>query len=297
MRRLRTLPYSIALLFAAGLLLYSCGPGKGHYTVDTLVANYAYETELETGIPSAQRETIDYDAENDLDSQSEEDIREEQKEEREEAEELKDNPKVEGSVEPAVEVKQGPRYHDRIKVRNIGRLVEVFNDSNYRQLTYAKALGIEPIKNLARAYNTRRPLLRIRSTADYTVDTLTHSLPYLVPEASRLLTAIGRNFKDSLRRRGADGYRVRVTSLLRTPYSVKRLRKVNINSTDSSTHQFGTTFDLSYRRFHCLDTTRTINEEDLKNLLAEVLYDLREQGRCLVKYERKTGCFHVTVTR
>ena len=68
-----------------------------------------------------------------------------------------------------------------------------------------------------------------------------------------------------------------VTSLLRTPYTVKRLRRVNRNATDSSTHQFATTFDISYRRFHCLDSTRTVNEEDLKNLLGEVLLDLRRE--------------------
>ena len=128
----------------------------------------------------------------------------------------------------------------------------------------------------------------------YEVDSLKHSLPYLVPEAAKLLGDIGRNFIDSLAMRGADGYRVKVTSLLRTPWSVRRLQRVNVNATEASTHQFGTTFDLSYTRFHCLDSTRTIHEEDLKNLLGEVLRDLRDSGRCMVKYERKTGCFHIT---
>lgn len=275
-------------------LLISCGQKKGRYEIDKMIAHYAYEAELETGVRSAQRDTT-FDEEQEADDSDIDEALPENKDDKDENDEIASGVKSDEPI-PPTEIKQGPRYHDRIRVRSIGRLAEVFNDSNHRQFAFAKALGIQPIRGIAEAYHTRRPMLKITSTADYTVDSLTHSLPYLVPEASRLLTSIGRNFKDSLRRRGADGYRIRVTSLLRTPYTVKRLRRVNINATDSSTHQFGTTFDISYRRFHCLDTTRTINEEDLKNLLAEVLYDLRNQGRCLVKFERKTGCFHVTVT-
>lgn len=193
-------------------------------------------------------------------------------------------------------IRQGPRYHDRIHINPIGRLNEVFNDSNKYQYAAAERLGIIPIRTLAEAYFTSRPIVKIESNQYYTLDSLSHSLPYLVPEAGQLLSDIGSNFIDSLARRGADGYRIRVTSLLRTPQTVRRLRRVNRNAVDSSTHQFGTTFDISFTRFHCLDTTRTINEEDLKNLLGEVLLDLRNQRRCLVKYERKGGCFHITTT-
>ena len=289
MRTARSLMFLSLSILAMITVMLSCGHKKGRYEIDSLIADYAYESELETGIPSAQRDTF---TEEDAD---ESDASETQQEEIANEKEVS-KPVADESIAP-VAIKEGPRYHDRIRVRSLGRLAEVFNDSNYRQYEYAKKLGIAPIKRLEDAYHTRRPIMMIKSNSDYTVDTLTHSLPYLVPEASRLLTAIGRNFKDSLRRRGADGYRIRVTSLLRTPHTVKRLRRVNINATDSSTHQFGTTFDISYRRFHCLDTTRTINEEDLKNLLAEVLYDLRREGRCLVKFERKTGCFHITATK
>ena len=193
-------------------------------------------------------------------------------------------------------IKQGPRYHDRLHINSVGRLAEVFNDSNYAQDVFAEAIGIRPIHTLADAYHTTRPMVHIVSNEYYLVDSLTHSLPFLVPEAARLLKRIGANFIDSLGSRGADGYRIKVTSLLRTPATVKRLRRVNVNATDSSTHQFGTTFDLSYVKFACSDSTRTINEEDLKNLLAEVLFDLRNEQACMVKFERKTGCFHITTT-
>lgn len=185
----------------------------------------------------------------------------------------------------------------RIPVRPIGRLWEVFNDSNYQHYAHAERLGIRPITSLRDAYRTRRPVIKIESNELYLVDSLTHSLPYLVPEAARLLDDIARNFRDSLSSRGGYPHLFRVTSLLRTPLTVKKLRRINRNATDSSTHQFGTTFDISYARFYTPDSTKAINDGDLKNLLGEVLYDLRRQGRCLVKYERKSPCYHITVTR
>lgn len=192
---------------------------------------------------------------------------------------------------------QGPRNHDRIHVNLPGRLRELFNDSNKYQYAAAERLGLTPLTGVGNAYYTTRPVVLVESNKFYTIDSLSHSLPFLVPEAEKLLHDIGSNFIDSLASRGADGYRIMVTSLLRTPQTVKRLRRINRNAVDSSTHQFGTTFDISYTRFHCLDETRTINEEDLKNLLGEVLLDLRTRERCLVKFEAKGGCFHITATR
>ena len=188
-------------------------------------------------------------------------------------------------------------YVRSLKVRNIGPLAEVFNDSNYVQLASAIELGIDPIEDFSLAYFTKRPIVKITSNRFYQVDSLTHSLPYLVPEAATLLTDIGRRFTDSLEARGGDSYRIKVTSLLRTPLTVRKLRRVNVNAKDTSAHQYGTTFDLSWTNFYCLDENRQINEGDLKNLLAEVLDQLRSEGRCYVKFEKKTSCFHVTARK
>lgn len=185
----------------------------------------------------------------------------------------------------------------RIRVRHIGSYREVFNDSNKYQYAYAEKLGINPITDLRSTYCTKRPIVKITPNQYYHVDSLTHSIPYLVPEAANLLKDIGKNFIDTLANRGGKGYKIKVTSLLRTPSTIRRLRRVNINATDSSTHQFGTTFDISWSNFYCTDSTRIIRSDILKGLLAEVLYDLRNQQRCLVKYEHKTACFHVTTTK
>ena len=184
---------------------------------------------------------------------------------------------------------------DMKRYGRIGRLGELFNDSNKYQYAAAERIGIQPIRSLVQAYYLQKPLVEIASCRWYDLDTLTHSMPYLVPQAANLLETIGRSFTDSLVKRGAPGHKFRVTSVLRTPHSVKRLRRVNGNATDSSTHQFATTFDISYSRFNYYGGSR-LSEEELKYVLAEVLRDLRAQGRCLVKYERKSPCFHITAT-
>lgn len=183
----------------------------------------------------------------------------------------------------------------RLALEWTGRLKTEFNDSNHVHLQAARQLGFEPITNGADIMNIRRPVVRVESCRDFFVEDLTHSFPYLVPEAEGLLHEIGCRFNKALEDRGGGKYRIKVTSLLRTPSTVKRLSRVNRNATNESTHSYGTTFDISYSKFICdddRDTHRTF--EDLKNLLGEVLHGLREEGRCYVKYEVKQSCFHIT---
>lgn len=180
----------------------------------------------------------------------------------------------------------------------VGNLARQFNDLNDAHLEVASAVGIPPIHSLRDVWHLKKPIERVTTCEDFIVDSLTHSFPYLVPGAAALLHDIGRGFRDSLQSRGGGDYRIIVTSVLRTSESVGRLRRRNINSTENSAHLYGTTFDISYIRFQPSDSVGVMRREgDLKNLFAEVLMDLREQGRCLVKYERKQGCFHITSTR
>ena len=73
------------------------------------------------------------------------------------------------------------------------------------------------------------------------------------------------------------------------------LRRRNRNASDNSAHQYGTTFDISYIRFMPGQSDYRLNDECMKNVLGEVLNDLRNRGRCYVKFERKQSCFHITV--
>lgn len=168
-----------------------------------------------------------------------------------------------------------------------------FNDLNDKHLASAKHLGIAPISSVEEMNKARRPLKKISSCWKYQVDRLTHSVPYLVPEAYDLLEVIARNFKDSLDNKCLPSHSLIVTSVLRTHSTVKKLKKKNINASFNSAHVYGTTFDIAYARYR-MDGSKTTTRDKLKTVLAEVLRDLRKQGKCYVRYEYKQGCFHVT---
>lgn len=178
-----------------------------------------------------------------------------------------------------------------------GTLRELFNDSNYIHYAEAEALGIDPIRKESMAVHIKRPLVHVVSNRYYKVDELRHSYPFLVPESFALLDTIGKRFHDTLSARGGGNYRLKVTSMLRTDRTVHRLRRVNRASVDSSAHLFGTTFDISFTNFIYDGGEPTRTQEDLKNLLAEILYGLHEENRCYVKYEHRSGCLHITVRR
>ena len=133
----------------------------------------------------------------------------------------------------------------------------------------------------------------------YVVDSLTHSIPYLVPRASALLDTIGSNFLDSLAAKGLNPNQVIITSVLRTENDVKRLRRRNGNASANSAHCFGATFDVSWKRFKKVEDKggrplQDVSADTLKLVLSEVLRDLRQAEKCYIKYELKQGCFHIT---
>lgn len=175
-----------------------------------------------------------------------------------------------------------------------GALGKVFNDSNKFHIEVAEANGVRPFHTLGDVWEESGKLERLRTCEAYYLDDLTHSLPYLTPQAHKLLKDIGMAFRDSLNARGGGYYRVKVTSVLRTPAMVKRLRRRNRNAVDTSAHLYGTTFDISYLKFICDSTNIPRTQEDLKNLLGEVIEAQRQKGRCFVKYERKQSCYHIT---
>ena len=171
-----------------------------------------------------------------------------------------------------------------------------FNDLNPVHLAEAQKIGIEPVPSREAAEHASRQMEEIETNKYYEVEELTHSIPYLVPEAAKLLEDIGRNFQDSLRNLNASIYKVKVTSVTRTVDDVKNLKKRNTNSSENSAHQYGTTFDVSWARFTKVDEEDTLNidRDRLKMVIVMVLRDLKKADRCYVKHERKQGCFHIT---
>ena len=131
----------------------------------------------------------------------------------------------------------------------------------------------------------------------YEMYDLTHSIPFLVPSAAKLLADISQNFRDSLYSKDLPLYRLYLTSVTRTDDDITGLTRRNINATDNSAHRYGTTFDISWKRFDQVDadTLREVSPDRLKLVLAQVLFDLKNEERCYVKHERKQACFHITV--
>ncbi|MBQ2878344.1 MAG: hypothetical protein IJE42_05370, partial [Bacteroidaceae bacterium] len=82
--------------------------------------------------------------------------------------------------------------------------------------------------------------------------------------------------------------------VLRTNADVKRLKRSNVNSSSNSAHCYGTTFDISWKRFLSEYGETTENSVKLKLILGEVLRDLKKQGSCYIKHEAKQACFHIT---
>lgn len=175
-----------------------------------------------------------------------------------------------------------------------------FPDTNAVQLVAAQHWGVTPVRDREDAEARKRELVYIASSPYYHVDPLYSSIPYLVPRAAVLLHDIGQAFFDSLYVKGVPLHKMIVTSVLRSQEDVVKLRRRNGNATENSCHLYGTTFDICYNRYKTVEdpdgpVRRRVRNDTLKWVLSEVLRDMREQGRCYIKYEVKQGCFHMTV--
>lgn len=175
-----------------------------------------------------------------------------------------------------------------------------FNDLNDVQMKVAQAIGVPPVADREAAQQLKSSLVELTDTDSYVIDSLTHSIPFLIPSAKELLDRIGANFLDSLSSKGLNPNKLVVTSVLRTEDDVARLRRRNQNASENSTHRYGTTFDLSYWRYVKVPDLRGRPYEDvppewLRAVLSQVLKDLHDEEACYVKYERQQNCFHITV--
>lgn len=193
--------------------------------------------------------------------------------------------------------KEGKEVKNRIfSVPHFGK---TFPDENDVQLLAAQKYGVQPVLNREDAEKRKSELVYIGSNPYFYVDKLNNSIAYLVPRASVLLQDIGKNFYDSLQVKGLPLHKIIVTSVLRTKDDVEKLSRRNQNAKPNSCHLYGTTFDICYNRYKTVeaqgDLRRKVQNDTLKWILSEVLRDVREQNRALVKYEVKQGCFHITV--
>ena len=171
-----------------------------------------------------------------------------------------------------------------------------FSDMQEKQKRAAIANGLAPFKSRAdieqqyKRLRREKRLVKIESNSKYVVRPLTYSSPYVVPKVERLLEDIAESFQKKTQSKA----RFMVTSVLRTEEDVKKLRRTNGNASTASCHCNATTIDISYVRFD-QDESRPRDEYQLRLALAQTLYELRKQGRCYVRRERKQYCYHITV--
>ena len=188
------------------------------------------------------------------------------------------------------------------RVRGVWSYAECFPDIQDVQIVAAQKYGITPVKNRmeAEVLVKRHQLVNICHSPFYAIDNLTHSIPYLVPRAQHLLNTICLNFIDSCQVKGLPIHLPIVTSVLRTTDDVSNLQRGNKNATTNSCHFYGTTVDIAYNKFMPMtgeyesEAALLRWNEPMKQVLSEVLNDLRKRNLCYVKYERKQGCFHLT---
>ena len=160
----------------------------------------------------------------------------------------------------------------------------------------AKRKGISPSRSDKefRKYISEGKLVRVRTGRKYIVDRMYFSHPVITGDSKILLDEISRRFREKTSRNGLNGARFYITSMTRKTDNLKSLRRYNRNSSANSPHLYGNAFDISYKRFSVRKMFLTnCDKKFLKEALAEVISQLRDEKRCWATYERMQNCFHV----
>ncbi|MBN2806951.1 MAG: hypothetical protein JXR22_09850 [Prolixibacteraceae bacterium] len=196
-------------------------------------------------------------------------------------------------------------YRHLTQAKGYGKIkVDWYRDLNPVHLKYAKANGIKPYKKNKDFHNEvhllvkNDQLVRVNNTRNYTVKRLTHSHPYLTPDAVDLLDDLGKRFRKKLKQNELGSYAYQVSSLLRTEESQKGLSRSNRNASPNTSHLYGTTFDIAYNNVvkKPLPWMKVeVADARVIKLLSEAIGELRSEGRCVVVTEKHETCFHITV--
>ncbi len=170
------------------------------------------------------------------------------------------------------------------------------NDRLVDYASAAKQKGIVPCKNDEdiRSRVAAGKLVKVKGGRNYTIDRLTHSSPYLTRDTRKLLDEIASRFREKTTGKKLYGAKLIVTSMTRKTESIKRLRRSNFNASANSPHQYGNAFDITYKRFIVKKMTITnCDHRFMKEALAEIILEMKKEGKCWATYERSQSCFHV----
>jgi hypothetical protein len=188
----------------------------------------------------------------------------------------------------------------------------------------AQRAGVGPVRDsahVAQLLGSGRLVELPDSTEWWVLRELDQSLPYVTPRTQEVLGEIGRRFHARLEQHGLPAFRLDVTSVLRTGAQQEALRRRNRNASQTtSSHEFGSTFDVAYLSFAAphviadppggrldarlrayatlqLDTLGTRYAPHLEGELGAVLQAMQRDGVLMTLRERSQPVYHITVVR
>jgi hypothetical protein len=198
-------------------------------------------------------------------------------------------------------------------------------DANAAQTARAQRLGVRAGDGYERLAEQGRLVRLADNTRFWTVRDLDYSVPYVTPDTEAMLAEMGERFQAKLDSLGLPQFRLVINSVLRTAENQRALRRWNPNAAAGvSSHEYGTTIDVAYRRFAPpaeglpgLDArsagamempARTLYEvlmtematqrgTELQAALGRVIAEMRAEGKLMVMMERQQTVFHMTVAR
>lgn len=198
---------------------------------------------------------------------------------------------------------------------------------NADQLAVARRLGIpQPVTEEAvRRLLADGRLVELEENEYWTLRSTEYGTPLGTPDLVALLREIGRRFHERLGEMGLPPLRLEVTSVLRTAADQDELRRVNPNAAiGESTHQYGTTVDITYASFRAplepevdldvgdapwlephlrrvealaAETGAARMSRELQAILGRVLREMQDEGKVMVTLEVLQPVYHMTVAR
>lgn len=197
---------------------------------------------------------------------------------------------------------------------------------NAAHVARARALGVRVgSRELRDSLIEAGRLVELADSSDYWIVRRGTQPAYVVPAVPLLLEELGRRFQARLAEMGVPPFRIEVTSALRTSARQERLRGSNANAAAGvSSHEFGTTVDLSYAAFAppaeapadvlapvpsdfrpqlerlvdlALESVSARKSRELGAIFSQVLREAQSEGIALVIYERQQTVYHVTAAR
>ena len=170
------------------------------------------------------------------------------------------------------------------------------NDKIVEYSAAAKLTGIKVCKDEKELKKriSEGKLVKVKSGNYYIVEKMTFSYPCVTRESKILIDEIAEKLSAKASQKGLTGVRFYITSMTRISDNMKSLRRSNGNASANSPHLYGNTFDISYKRFVAHKWVLTnCDKKFLKEALAEVIWQLKEENQCWATYEKVQNCFHI----